>query len=52
MGNYGKSLFERFIENGIEYYLLDVQYRMHPDISEFPIKQFYQGDVYNAEKLC
>ena len=31
------------------YTLLDTQYRMHPDISKFPSKQFYRGCVRDAD---
>jgi len=31
------------------YTLLDTQYRMHPDISKFPSKQFYRGSVRDAD---
>lgn len=39
------SLFERVLLNGCykKPHMLDTQYRMHPQISEFPIKKFYQG---------
>lgn len=32
----GETLFERLIGLGLEYTLLDTQYRMHPDIMTFP----------------
>ncbi|CAG8652979.1 9974_t:CDS:1, partial [Dentiscutata heterogama] len=50
---YSISLFERMIENSYPCYLLDTQYRMHPGISEFPNKQFYENklkDGVSAEK--
>lgn len=38
----GKSLFERLADSpSSEVHLLNVQYRMHPDICHFPSKQFY-----------
>ncbi|CAI5755619.1 unnamed protein product [Candida verbasci] len=39
------SLFERILLNGSykNPHMLDTQYRMHPDISEFPRNRFYQG---------
>ncbi|SCU85894.1 LANO_0C05886g1_1 [Lachancea nothofagi CBS 11611] len=39
------SLFERILTNGTyeNPHMLDTQYRMHPAISEFPIKTFYNG---------
>lgn len=38
-----QSLFERVLKNDTykNPHLLNVQYRMHPKISEFPIKEFY-----------
>lgn len=40
-----QSLFERILNNGTykNAHMLDTQYRMHPKISEFPIKRFYNG---------
>jgi len=38
----GISLFERLTEEGaIPSVMLDIQYRMHPDISRFPSAEFY-----------
>ena len=37
----GRSLFERLIDVGIQTNLLDVQYRMHPVLREFPSARFY-----------
>ncbi|CEP63289.1 RNA helicase LALA0_S07e06766g [Lachancea lanzarotensis] len=44
------SLFERILTNGTydNPHLLDTQYRMHPAISEFPIKTFYDGKLKNG----
>lgn len=44
------SLFERVLLNGCykKPHMLDTQYRMHPQISEFPIKKFYQGELKNG----
>ncbi|SCU90404.1 LADA_0F03818g1_1 [Lachancea dasiensis] len=49
------SLFERILTNGTyeQPHMLDTQYRMHPAISEFPIKTFYNGmlkDGVSAEQ--
>lgn len=42
--NYEQSLFVRMQKNYPEaVYLLDVQYRMHPDISKFPSSEFYHS---------
>lgn len=46
---FNESLFSRMFNNFPErHYLLDVQYRMHPTISKFPVMKFYQGKVHNA----
>jgi superfamily I DNA and/or RNA helicase len=34
-------LFERLLLCGVEKFMLSIQYRMHPDIKEFPSFQFY-----------
>ncbi|CCH61480.1 hypothetical protein TBLA_0E04260 [Henningerozyma blattae CBS 6284] len=41
------SLFERVLLNGryAKPHMLDTQFRMHPTISEFPIKTFYNGEL-------
>ncbi|EHN02669.1 Ecm32p [Saccharomyces cerevisiae x Saccharomyces kudriavzevii VIN7] len=41
------SLFERVLSNGTykNRLMLDTQYRMHPKISEFPIKKIYNGEL-------
>lgn len=39
----GETLFERLISIGLDYTLLDTQYRMHPDIMRFPSDSFYDG---------
>ena len=36
-------LFSRLIAMGTQPHLLDVQYRMHPAISQFPSEAFYRG---------
>tara|TARA_B100000686_G_scaffold287933_1_gene313712 strand:+ start:91 stop:2019 length:1929 start_codon:yes stop_codon:yes gene_type:complete len=42
-GGLDRSLFERLVDMGITPVMLTTQYRMHPSISEFPNKQFYDG---------
>ncbi|KOH00122.1 RNA helicase [Saccharomyces eubayanus] len=44
------SLFERVLSNGTykKPLMLDTQYRMHPKISEFPIKKIYNGELRNG----
>ncbi|XP_010528607.1 PREDICTED: uncharacterized ATP-dependent helicase C29A10.10c [Tarenaya hassleriana] len=46
---FGRSLFERLVGLGHEKHLLDVQYRMHPSISQFPNKEFYEGMISDAD---
>jgi superfamily I DNA and/or RNA helicase len=52
--NYNRSLFERLIEGGHRYVMLDTQYRMVPEISGFPSEFFYYSkllDGKNVEEL-
>ena len=42
------SLFERLVKQGVQPHLLDVQYRMHPSISEFPTQKFYNNMLKNG----
>jgi regulator of nonsense transcripts 1 len=44
-GGLSESLFARMIAMGIEPYMLEIQYRMHPIISEFPSVHFYGGKI-------
>eukprot|EP00939_MAST-03C_sp_MAST-3C-sp1_P002336 g2336.t1 len=43
-----QSLFERLIILGIRPIRLQVQYRMHPALSEFPSNTFYEGSLQNG----
>ncbi|KAI5072739.1 hypothetical protein GOP47_0013117 [Adiantum capillus-veneris] len=45
------SLFERLQKGGHPVSLLNVQYRMHPDISEFPSAFFYESQLEDARTL-
>ncbi|KAI4387373.1 hypothetical protein MLD38_005211 [Melastoma candidum] len=45
---FGRSLFERLSVLGHPKHLLDTQYRMHPEISLFPTKHFYQNQILDA----
>ncbi|KAL1197102.1 putative helicase MAGATAMA 3 [Cardamine amara subsp. amara] len=45
---FGRSLFERLVLLGHNKHMLDVQYRMHPWISLFPNKEFYDGRIKDA----
>ncbi|KAF0992038.1 hypothetical protein HZS_6761 [Henneguya salminicola] len=46
-----RSLFERLIELGIKPFRLQVQYRMHPALSEFSSNAFYEGTLQNGVTL-
>lgn len=43
-----QSLFERLVNLKIEPKMLQVQYRMHPCLSEFPSNMFYSGELQNG----
>lgn len=43
-----QSLFERLVNLGIRPIRLQVQYRMHPALSEFPSNTFYEGTLQNG----
>ncbi|KAG0421712.1 Regulator of nonsense transcripts 1, partial [Dictyocoela muelleri] len=42
------SMFERLLSIGLKPYLLSVQYRMHPQIADWPNKVFYEGKLENG----
>jgi superfamily I DNA and/or RNA helicase len=48
---YDRSLFQRLVEIGHPYIMLDTQYRMAPDISAFPCRTFYKGQLKNGENV-
>ncbi|KAG8641878.1 uncharacterized ATP-dependent helicase C29A10.10c isoform X2 [Manihot esculenta] len=48
---YSRSLFERFQQAGCPTMLLSVQYRMHPQIRDFPSRHFYQGRLTDSESV-
>ena len=43
-----QSLFERLVVLGIRPIRLQVQYRMHPALSNFPSNIFYEGSLQNG----
>lgn len=46
------SLQERLVTHcGYEFTMLDVQYRMHPEISSFPSRQFYNSQLRDGENV-
>ncbi len=49
---YGRSLFDRLLGNsGSASSLLNVQYRMHPRISCWPNRKFYQGSLLDGSNV-
>lgn len=48
---YDRSLFLRFQLNGFPVHMLDTQYRMHPDISKFVSKNFYDSKLHNSDNI-
>ncbi|XP_051193272.1 uncharacterized protein [Lolium perenne] len=49
--DFGRSLFERLSSLGHPKHLLDVQYRMHPGISKFPVSRFYGDQIADGENV-
>ncbi|KAK4236337.1 SEN1 N terminal-domain-containing protein [Achaetomium macrosporum] len=50
---YDQSLFVRMQKNhGKDVHLLDMQYRMHPEISRFPSKEFYEGLLQDGADMA
>ncbi|KAJ3708110.1 hypothetical protein LUZ61_011815 [Rhynchospora tenuis] len=49
--NFGRSLFERLSSLGYSKHLLDVQYRMHPSISKFPVSNFYNNRISDGSNV-
>ena len=47
-GGLSQSLFERLVVLGIRPFRLEVQYRMHPELSAFPSNIFYEGSLQNG----
>uniref|UniRef100_A0ACD5V4N6 Uncharacterized protein n=1 Tax=Avena sativa TaxID=4498 RepID=A0ACD5V4N6_AVESA len=48
---FGRSVFERLSILGYGKHLLNVQYRMHPKISKFPVVTFYEGKISNGPNV-
>lgn len=49
---FNRSLFERFLDNKIPKFVLNIQYRMHPTIRAFPSNQFYNGEIVDAPSIA
>ena len=47
-----RSIFERFLDLGVESVMLKTQYRMHPDICKFPSTMFYNGLLESAPEVA
>lgn len=45
---FGVSLFERLKHSGMTCHTLDVQFRMDPQIADWPSRTFYQGRIKNG----
>ena len=48
---YDRSLFQRLEEAGHDVHLLNTQYRMHPAISDFPRRIFYDGKLLDGPNV-
>uniref|UniRef100_A0A0E0KUC3 DNA2/NAM7 helicase-like C-terminal domain-containing protein n=1 Tax=Oryza punctata TaxID=4537 RepID=A0A0E0KUC3_ORYPU len=48
---FGRSVFERLSLLGYSKHLLNVQYRMHPEISRFPVATFYDGKISDGPNV-
>lgn len=48
---FGRSLFQRLVILGHKKHLLNVQYRMHPKISLFPNREFYQKKIMDGPNV-
>ena len=48
---YSISLFERLLNAGSPYVLLGTQYRMHPDISQWPANTYYDGHLEDGTNV-
>ena len=46
------TMFQRLMELGMRPLRLEVQYRMHPALSEFPSQTFYEGALQNGVTLA
>lgn len=49
--NFGRSVFERLSSLGYSKHLLNIQYRMHPEISKFPVGTFYDGKLSDGPNV-
>ena len=48
---FSRSLFERFADNDVSTLMLSTQYRMDPQISAFPSKEFYNSKLKDHDSV-
>ncbi|KAM3702041.1 hypothetical protein ACJW30_05G222400 [Castanea mollissima] len=48
---FGRSLFQRLVLIGHKKHILNVQYRMHPSISLFPNRMFYENHILDGHNV-
>ena len=48
---YDRSLFQRLEEAGQEVFMLNEQYRMHPQVSHFPRHIFYKSELLDGPNV-
>ena len=48
---YGRSLFERLLHHDFPSSLLNIQYRMHPEISLWPNREFYKNSIIDGDNV-
>uniref|UniRef100_A0ACD5YN50 Uncharacterized protein n=1 Tax=Avena sativa TaxID=4498 RepID=A0ACD5YN50_AVESA len=49
--DFGRSVFERLSSLGCGNHLLSTQYRMHPEISRFPVSRFYGSQIHDGPNV-
>ncbi|KAF2935520.1 hypothetical protein DAI22_04g236900 [Oryza sativa Japonica Group] len=49
--DFGRSVFERLSSLGYNKHLLNIQYRMRPEISKFPVASFYDGKISDGPNV-
>jgi senataxin len=48
---YDRSLMKRLMEAGFPSIFLDTQHRMHPEISQFPSRYIYKGELKDGDSV-
>ena len=49
--DYQQSLFSRLRKCGVQVQVIQIQYRMHPDIRRFPSHHFYHNQLQDADEV-